>query len=134
MIEGFLSEDMTYSSAIFLDLDSDLKGGAAHHQWNGKQESKGMQNRHTKGVDVHGNAHPDRCNGANELCAQDGPRNGCACSGAVDELYEAQMTKLDHIIKRQRFKRGTVSWKLALDGVRWQSALLRGYLERLLTL
>ena len=106
MIEGFLSEDMTYSSAIFPDLDSDLKGGAAHHRWNGKHESKGMQNHHTKGVDNHGNAYPDRCNGANELCAQDGPRNGCACSGAVDELYEAQMTKLDHIIKKAKIQEG----------------------------
>jgi len=106
MIEGFLSEDMTYSSAIFPDLDSDLKGGAAHHQWNDKQESKGMQNHRTKGVDDHGNAHPDRCNGANELGARDGPRNGCACSDTVDELYEAQMKKLDHIIKKAKIQEG----------------------------
>jgi len=106
MIQGFLSEDMTYSSAIFADLDSDLKGGAAHRQWNGKQESKGMQNHRTKGVDNHGSAHPDRCNNANELCAQDGLRNGCACSDAVDELYEAQMTKLDHIIKKAKIQEG----------------------------
>jgi len=107
MIQAFLSEDMTYSSAIFADLDSDLKGGAVHHQWNGKQESKGVQNHRTKGVDNHGSAHPDRCNSANELlCAQDGLRNGCACSHAVDELYEAQMTKLDHIIKKAKIQEG----------------------------
>lgn len=106
MIEGFLSEDMTYSSAIFPDLDSDLKDGAAHHQWNGKQESKGMQNHRTKDVDDHGIAHPDRCNGANGLCAQDGTRHGCACSDTVDELCEAQMTKLDHIIKKAKIQEG----------------------------
>jgi len=99
MIEGFLSEDMTYSSAIFPDLDSDLKGGAA-------QESKGVQNHRTKGVDGHRNTHPDRCDGTNEVCAQDGTRNECAGSDVVDELYEAQMRKLDHIIKKAKIQEG----------------------------
>ena len=122
MIEGFLSEDMTYSSAIFPDLDSDLTGGAAHHRWNGKHEPKGMQNHRTKGVDNHGNAHPDRCNGANELCAQDGLRNGRACSDAVDELYEAQMTKLDHLIEKAKIQEGD---RVLEIGSGWGSMAIR---------
>ncbi|KAL9710942.1 hypothetical protein Ac2012v2_005482 [Leucoagaricus gongylophorus] len=123
MFASFLSEDMTYSSAIFPDLDSDLKGGGARHQWSG---IRGSKNRRMKVVN--GYTDPDGCGAANGRFIQNNTTNGRACNDAtnenteVDELYEAQMCKLDHIIKKAKIQEGS---RILEIGSGWGSMAIR---------
>jgi cyclopropane fatty-acyl-phospholipid synthase-like methyltransferase len=75
MFSSFLSKDMTYSAAIFPDLDKDLEGG--------KQEAEG----------VNGGLGLKRM-GANlkKLQIANGDES------EVDELEEAQLAKLRYVI------------------------------------
>lgn len=123
MFASFLSEDMTYSSAIFPDLDSDLKSGGARHQWSG---IRGSKNRRMKVVN--GYTDPDGCGAANGRFTQNNTTNERACNDAtnenteVDELYEAQMCKLDHIIKKAKIQEGS---RILEIGSGWGSMAIR---------
>lgn len=79
---GFLSEDMTYSCAIYKDLDGDLKFDADRGEWSGGQGLKRLD-RPLQSF-------------------QSFPRE----VKEKDELYEAQIRKLDHIIEKARIMPG----------------------------
>jgi cyclopropane-fatty-acyl-phospholipid synthase len=82
--QGFLSKDMTYSCAIFDVLDGDLEDSADRGEWSGGQGLKRLGHpplsthspSHTEGQDIR------------------------------DELYEAQIRKLNHIIKKAKILPG----------------------------
>ncbi|KIJ62576.1 hypothetical protein HYDPIDRAFT_114221 [Hydnomerulius pinastri MD-312] len=86
MFAGFLSEDMTYSCAIFNDLDGDLAAGRQHEtSWNGGQMLKRV----------------NLTNGGESAL----PSTGDQVSPR-DELYEAQFRKLNHVIDKARISPG----------------------------
>jgi cyclopropane-fatty-acyl-phospholipid synthase len=75
---------MTYSCAIFKDLDTDLKNGANTAEWSGSRGLKrlGASSKPDVSVDTNSNG----------------------VSHDTDELYEAQIRKLDHIIKKTKIQ------------------------------
>ena len=78
MFAGFLSKDMTYSCAIFSDLDGDLGQSASPDtRTHGRQPSSTSS----------GSSTPAKVQGDAE---------------ESNELYEAQIRKLDHVIKKAR--------------------------------
>ncbi|KAJ3806737.1 CFS1-like protein [Lentinula aff. lateritia] len=80
MFAGFLSKDMTYSCAIFEDLDGDLKGGEQGElkgRWNGGHGLKKLTNGMTNGL-----------------------------PSLSDPLEDAQYRKLHHIIRKARILPG----------------------------
>ncbi|TRM60495.1 CFS1-like protein [Schizophyllum amplum] len=81
MFAGFLSKDMTYSCGIFADLDGDLKKDCS-----GEDSKRLVQSSpSTSSKSSSGSSTPAKIQGDDE---------------EVDELYEAQIRKLDHIIKK----------------------------------
>jgi cyclopropane-fatty-acyl-phospholipid synthase len=87
MFAGFLSEDMTYSCAIFADLDGDMKSGVADRgEWSGGQGLKRI------------GTHPNP-----EAIASRSLSNGIELK---DELYEGQLRKLNHIIRKAKILPG----------------------------
>ena len=99
---GFLSDDMTYSCAIFKDLDGDLKRyGSSRSEWSGGQNLKRLSSNTIAPSETHPEAEP-------------GPE--------VDELQEAQIRKLDHIISRARIQPGH---RILEIGSGWGSLALR---------
>ncbi|KAJ7288149.1 CFS1-like protein [Mycena rebaudengoi] len=82
MFSGFLSQDMTYSCAIFEDLDGDMKGGVARGEWSGGQGLRRLGKKPSAAVSQPTDQ-PD-----------------------VDELYEAQIRKLAHIIDKAKIRPG----------------------------
>lgn len=73
---------MTYSCAIFEDLDGDLKGEIDRSSWSGGQSLKRLGQPSTKTPQT----------------ALD--------PGDKDELYEAQMRKLAHVVKKAKIQPG----------------------------
>ncbi|KEP53013.1 cyclopropane-fatty-acyl-phospholipid synthase [Rhizoctonia solani 123E] len=84
MFEAFLSRDMTYSCAIFPQLDADM----AHV----KKGERLLKN----GVVIRGIGNGD----ISSIGAEDGiPAKQLSCD-EEDELYQAQMIKLEHLVKK----------------------------------
>ncbi|KAJ7600817.1 CFS1-like protein [Mycena floridula] len=83
MFEGFLSKDMTYSCAIFKDLDGDLENGVDRGEWSGGHGLKRL--------------------GA---AAASSSSRGPPVSQDEDQLYDAQIRKLNHIIKKAKIQPG----------------------------
>ncbi|KAF5360726.1 hypothetical protein D9756_004655 [Leucocoprinus leucothites] len=129
MFASFLSQDMTYSCAIFEDLDSDLKGGITLGQCNRAKGLKQLQNGVAKNMNGGGNVYSKGNHNTNEHFYRNGTANGHAYNNATnghrptngytpdghlnghanpefDELYEAQMCKLDHIIRKAKIQEG----------------------------
>lgn len=75
MFAGFLSEDMTYSCAIFEDLDGDLKDGGSA-EWSGGEGLKRIDSS---------KPHPAK-----------------TPTTSTDKLHEAQVHKLQHILTKAR--------------------------------
>ncbi|KAJ3992330.1 CFS1-like protein [Lentinula boryana] len=96
MFAGFLSKDMTYSCAIFEDLDGDLKvsnglNGSIDEEvgrWSGGHGLKKVGNKFTKGVPLLS----DNLNSHNDF--------------SEDPLEAAQFRKLHHIIRKARILPG----------------------------
>lgn len=86
MFAGFLSEDMTYSCAIFSDLDGDLETDDKDIRkvWSGSQGLRRLDSQ------ANGHADADGLDGEEE----------------VDELHEAQLRKLNHIIRKAKILPG----------------------------
>jgi cyclopropane-fatty-acyl-phospholipid synthase len=88
---GFLSEDMTYSCAIFDDLDGDLKHGIADRgSWSGGQGLRRLTSTSSQDFPTLSNA----TTGTKLSLAPP--------SAAKDELHAAQLRKLRHIIQKAR--------------------------------
>jgi cyclopropane-fatty-acyl-phospholipid synthase len=79
VILEFLSEDMTYSCAIFQDLDGDLVRGMSSHE-----NGNGCLDKFVQASTV-----PEH------MLSQ-------STEAEVDELHEAQVRKLNHIIRKAR--------------------------------
>ncbi|KAH7870932.1 S-adenosyl-L-methionine-dependent methyltransferase [Lentinula edodes] len=98
MFAGFLSKDMTYSCAIFEDLDGDLKGGEPGElkgRWNGGHGLKKLTNGTTNGVPLLSMPSPaSKKTGLAEL------------PSFSDPLEDAQYRKLHHIIRKARILPG----------------------------
>jgi cyclopropane-fatty-acyl-phospholipid synthase len=83
---GFLSQDMTYSCAIFETLDGDLEGDSVNRgEWSGGQGLKRLGQ----------NASIDRSSVASG-----------ASTNTKDGLHEGQLRKLKHIIHKARISPG----------------------------
>lgn len=95
---GFLSQDMTYSCAIFEDLDSDLNTCVPQSEWSGDQDLKRLpaptpptttQEQKLNGnSNANGDPHPISTSDCHD---RHQPR---------DALHEAQLRKLHHIIQK----------------------------------
>lgn len=86
IIAGFLSKDMTYSCGIFEELDADIRHGTdGRGKWSG--------------------GHGLTRFGPRTLTGQVEP-TPTAPATAGDELYDAQIRKLNHIIKKARILPG----------------------------
>ena len=82
LVLAFLSEDMTYSCAIFADLDGDMKSGVTDRgEWSGGQGLKRI------GTQLH-----------SESAASPSEFN--------DELHDGQLRKLNHIIRQAKILPG----------------------------
>ncbi|KAJ3926629.1 MAG: CFS1-like protein [Lentinula lateritia] len=93
MFAGFLSKDMTYSCAIFEDLDGDLKGGEQGElkgRWNGGHGLKKL----TNGM-----------NGTEPSTSPE-PNVAAELPSSSDPLEDAQYRKLHHIIRKARILPG----------------------------
>ncbi|EIN13054.1 CFS1-like protein [Punctularia strigosozonata HHB-11173 SS5] len=87
MFAGFLSEDMTYSCAIFDDLDGDLKHGSADRSsWSGGQGLRRLTSSASQDF-------PSLPHQSSETLS---------ASLENDTLYAAQLRKLRHIIDKAR--------------------------------
>ncbi|KAJ7781761.1 CFS1-like protein [Mycena maculata] len=84
MFAGFLSQDMTYSCAIFEDLDGDMKEGVVRSEWSGGQGLRRL----------------------GKATATSAPTSQPDLEPEVDELYEAQIRKLSHIIDKAKIQPG----------------------------
>ncbi|KAJ7677474.1 CFS1-like protein [Mycena rosella] len=82
MFAGFLSQDMTYSCAIFENLDGDMKDGVVRSEWSGGQGLRRLGQAATASTPSTP-AVPD-----------------------ADELLEAQIRKLSHIINKANIQPG----------------------------
>ncbi|KAJ7134792.1 CFS1-like protein [Mycena epipterygia] len=86
MFAGFLSEDMTYSCGIFADLDGDMKDGVARSEWSGGQGLRRL--------------------GQSASTASTSAEADVDESSDVDELCDAQIRKLTHIIEKAKIQPG----------------------------
>ncbi|KAH7919588.1 cyclopropane-fatty-acyl-phospholipid synthase [Leucogyrophana mollusca] len=87
MFAGFLSEDMTYSCAIFDTLDGDLRGlHGNQHAWSGGQRLLRLRSPSSRSLDsaIHWYPPPP------------------PTQTPKDELHDAQMRKLRHIVAKAR--------------------------------
>lgn len=142
---GFLSSDMTYSCAIFKDLDGDLKqdkrddlrclellrdaNAEVFNDYNvqsdGRVHRNGDMNGLTNGTPInisingHGNNLANGYPQANNQTFADQNHPG---SLEDDELYEAQMRKLDHIINKAKIQPGQ---RVLEIGSGWGSMAIR---------
>ncbi|XP_006462387.1 hypothetical protein AGABI2DRAFT_223653 [Agaricus bisporus var. bisporus H97] len=145
MFAGFLSSDMTYSCAIFKDLDGDLKqdkrddlhclellrdaNAEVFNNYNvqsdGRVHRNGDMNGLTNGTPInisingHGNNLANGYPQANNQTFADQNHPG---SLEDDELYEAQMRKLDHIINKAKIQPGQ---RVLEIGSGWGSMAIR---------
>lgn len=137
---------MTYSCAIFKDLDGDLKETwPIDNQCNGVQGLKLLRNGNADTLHFDGHVHHANGNGitnghangklingevhGNGIANGNPQPNGHGSNGhalqedpAEDELYEAQIRKLDHIIKKARIQPGH---RVLEIGSGWGSMALR---------
>ncbi|KAJ3830653.1 cyclopropane-fatty-acyl-phospholipid synthase [Lentinula raphanica] len=113
MFAGFLSKDMTYSCAIFEDLDGDMtfSNGIKDDigKWSGGHGLKKVGNKFTKGVPLLSLPTPPlsaaaQTNGLDATPAVDAETNGA--SSIEDPLESAQYRKLHHIIRKARILPG----------------------------
>ncbi|KAK7469371.1 hypothetical protein VKT23_003846 [Stygiomarasmius scandens] len=79
---------MTYSCAIFEDLDGDLKKGSDRSECNGGQGLKRLGHKVNDANSINGKTH---------FTSEDNDK---------DELYDAQMRKLRHVLKQARIQPG----------------------------
>ncbi|EKM79097.1 hypothetical protein AGABI1DRAFT_40653 [Agaricus bisporus var. burnettii JB137-S8] len=145
MFAGFLSSDMTYSCAIFKDLDGDLKQdkrddlrclellrdanaevfNGYNVQSDGRVHRNGDMNGLTNGkpinisINGHGNNLANGYPQVNNHAFADQNHPG---SLEDDELYEAQMRKLDHIINKAKIQPGQ---RVLEIGSGWGSMAIR---------
>jgi cyclopropane-fatty-acyl-phospholipid synthase len=102
---------MTYSCAIFKDLDGDLKqygaGSRSRSEWSGGQ--------HLKRLNSSANTDPSSP-------GEDTTETNSYTDVEVDELHEAQLRKLDHIISLARIQPGH---RILEIGSGWGSLALR---------
>lgn len=105
MFAGFLSRDMTYSCAIFPTLDADLT-----RQLTASTSLERVEMKHTIPTPL-----PTPNNEPDSDCSTD-----ARCED--DELYDAQMRKLDHIIQAARIRPGQ---RVLEIGSGWGSLALR---------
>ncbi|KAH0586547.1 hypothetical protein H2248_007773 [Termitomyces sp. 'cryptogamus'] len=84
MFSGFLSRDMTYSCAIFKDLDGDIKDGPPISLGGRTLVLESSQPTHKKFNGVNGHGH----------------KTNKSLPPTQDELHEAQIRKLKHIIQK----------------------------------
>ena len=84
----FLSKDMTYSCAIFDDIDGDLI-------WSGTPITDNSENLK---LEVHSDC--------DSLAPVITPTLNRLYEGEIDEWHQAQMQKLDHIIHQARIANG----------------------------
>ncbi|KAG6887994.1 hypothetical protein C0992_009974 [Termitomyces sp. T32_za158] len=89
-VECFLSKDMTYSCAIFKDLDGDIKAGHSISLWSGGQGLKRLVPKSTP------KSTPEKLNGFNN-CDHEA---SLSCPPIQEELHQAQVRKLEHIIQK----------------------------------
>ncbi|KAJ3904461.1 CFS1-like protein [Lentinula edodes] len=122
MFAGFLSKDMTYSCAIFEDLDGDLKGGEPGElkgRWNGGHGLKKLTNGTTNGVPLLSMPSPaSKKTGLGlpsppltaltktEPCTSPEPHVAAELPSSSDPLEDAQYRKLHHIIRKARILPG----------------------------
>ncbi|KAF8827495.1 hypothetical protein HHX47_DHR4000067 [Lentinula edodes] len=122
MFAGFLSKDMTYSCAIFEDLDGDLKGGEPGElkgRWNGGHGLKKLTNGTTNGVPLLSMPSPaSKKTGLGlpsppltaltktEPCTSPEPHVAAELPSFSDPLEDAQYRKLHHIIRKARILPG----------------------------
>ena len=105
LVTGFLSEDMTYSCAIFPELDGDLKEGGEYTQWNG-QGLKRVSSKHSLPPSPPSSEPEEDQPDASEpnlLINETTPPYSStfnSSSSSTDPLYHAQMLKLQHIINK----------------------------------
>lgn len=79
---------MTYSCAIFADLDGDMKGGVANRgEWSGGQGLKRLGQAEQQEISLKAASIP-------------------ASTAPTDELYDAQIRKLNHIITKAKVFQG----------------------------
>ncbi|KAJ6475045.1 CFS1-like protein [Mycena vitilis] len=83
MFAGFLSQDMTYSCAIFDDLDGDMTDGVVRSEWSGGQGLRRL--------------------GQSTAASSSAP---APTEPQSDELYDAQIRKLSHIIDKAKIRPG----------------------------
>lgn len=100
MFAGFLSEDMTYSCAIFPTLDADVT-----RQITASTSMERVEMKHSLPTPM--------------PTPNNEPESDCRCD---DELYDAQMCKLDHIMRAARIRPGQ---RVLEIGSGWGSLALR---------
>ncbi|KAI5831537.1 CFS1-like protein [Schizophyllum commune Tattone D] len=98
MFAGFLSQDMTYSCAIFSDLDGDFDQSA------------------TPDTGAHGRQPSSTSSGSSTPAKVQGDQE------ESNELYEAQIRKLDHVIEKARIWPGN---RVLEIGSGWGSMAIR---------
>ncbi|KAI4521657.1 CFS1-like protein [Schizophyllum commune Loenen D] len=98
MFAGFLSQDMTYSCAIFTDLDGDFDQSA------------------TPDTGAHGRQPSSTSSGSSTPAKVQGDQE------ESNELYEAQIRKLDHVIEKARIWPGN---RVLEIGSGWGSMAIR---------
>lgn len=86
---------MTYSCAIFKDLDGDLKNGLPISPWSGGHGLKRLVTKSTQST-------PTKLNGLNKC----GHEASHSCPPIDEELHEAQIRKLKHIIHKAQIHPG----------------------------
>jgi cyclopropane-fatty-acyl-phospholipid synthase len=93
---------MTYSCGIFEDLDGDLKEGRNLGEWSG---GKGLRRLSKASIDSIA-PNFDHTNGTNGNNGHTNGINGSHRAPKKDELHEAQLRKLNHIIKKAQILPG----------------------------
>ncbi|KII86625.1 hypothetical protein PLICRDRAFT_114061 [Plicaturopsis crispa FD-325 SS-3] len=91
MFKGFLSEDMTYSCAIFEDLDGDVRDGN-DSKWSGGANLQRVKSATAESPKF----------SSSPAVPTPLPEASVSASTAADPLHAAQLRKLHHIIQKAR--------------------------------
>ncbi|KDR82375.1 hypothetical protein GALMADRAFT_220377 [Galerina marginata CBS 339.88] len=137
MFAGFLSEDMTYSCAIFPELDGDLvEGEDVQSKWSGGQALKRLSSTislpPSPPTSEPGDKRTETFKLPSDLDQYSHPSNAAASdsssSTAEDPLYSAQIRKLQHIINKLHIPPATKSGapiRLLEIGTGWGALAIR---------